>query len=186
MRTWLAERQASQLCACHDKYLNVTARGKSIKVACQWLCEKCLPALLEQMAQTMPDIKKVEIGHRRDNSGALEQRFITIPARTAIFEDGRSVSVPEFQISQIGLTVGEFEQFVAATGFKTTAELNGDDETFRENAVLSVFSTSGRLRVPAYSGSCQGRIKGASRMSNQAQCLSIRIQTLLIRRVIIG
>lgn len=64
----------------------------------------------------------------------VEFDWIDVPTRRVLREDGSWRSVDPFQVARWPVTVAQFESFVEATDYLTTAERRGDANTFRHSA----------------------------------------------------
>lgn len=73
--------------------------------------------------------------------------MINIGSRSVLLDDGVD-EVTEFSVSKVPISVEQFEEFVRSTGFLTSAELAGDDETFRKNYVLDEYDEEFARRSP--------------------------------------
>jgi hypothetical protein len=63
--------------------------------------------------------------------------YITLPQSIVRFETGQEVLVEPFAISTEPVLTGEYARFVEQSGYVTTAERNGDCESFRKHGGLA-------------------------------------------------
>lgn len=134
---YLTKRDAESDCACRLTLFHVTVAEKNrIELLCEWLCPRCLPPFINFLEQSFLGLRSVEAGYEEDvavpRSGS---GFIEVEAQTVELEDGNSLYVDPFRIAQVPTRTREFMEFVEATGYRTSAERNGDAESFLKNAV---------------------------------------------------
>lgn len=150
VETWLKERRNPETCGCKYRYAEFTSEdGKGAEtLRTEWLCEVCAQALVQAVQLEFPSLQKVELGLRQDSVITGEFEFIEVPAKEVQLEDGGRTSVPSFSIAKRPVTVGDFENFVRATGYLTLAEQYRNSQTFRSHCGLSGLASSVRLGVP--------------------------------------
>lgn len=148
---WVEQRDRAKPCGCWFKQLDVLAnpRGNGADVLFGWTCSTCRPNLIEEFATAFPEAEKLTIGHDQSGYPPPVPGFRDVPAKTVEFEDGRQVAVAPFSIAWSPVTVGQFDEFVQATGYVTSAERQEDSNTFRDHTCLSGISKRDHKHVPA-------------------------------------
>ncbi len=150
---WGKARDNAKSCQCTTFKLEVIPLGidkkNVVKIGCEWVCDKCLKDLLNAINTAFSEIKEIRIG----DDGSVPSRkgsfWVKIPENVIKMENGNEIHIPSFSISRYQITVGEFEQFVSATGYITDAEKQGK-HTFRENDTLLLLNKKARLEAEAF------------------------------------
>lgn len=174
---WFSAREAIATCSCFQQYLNVVTdlegTPHGVAVHCEWVCKKCLPSLLATLEAEMPQVRQVEVGEPRGVAPESVSGFVSVPAKDVLLEDGSVVRAGPFRVSRCPVTIGDFEEFVKATGYVTTAERNGDTDTFREHCALELLTEEEKSLSDANNVSyldatryCEWRGRGFPRKSN--------------------
>jgi Sulfatase-modifying factor enzyme 1 len=145
-RKWLAERPAASMCICHEKSLHVAQDelGRGVVVACEWMCDSCLPSYFQRLEERFPNITQARIGSgfkpaagRSEPARGGDSPYVDVPEKMVELEDGRRVVVPGFRIARWAVTTREFLEFVEATGYETSAQQQGLPETFLDYPGIS-------------------------------------------------
>jgi hypothetical protein len=135
---WLKTRRRDGVCKCDARYFafREAERRNDVAFACEWMCERCVTALADEIAAGFPEVSRVEIGHDDEGLAAPPSDFVSVPAKTVWSQDGRPRDVEAFLIARSCVTIGQFEDFAAATGYATTAERHGEFESYRDNQMI--------------------------------------------------
>jgi hypothetical protein len=122
----------------------------------EWLDEKALPIFSDFIRRTATNVKRMEIGEDPDFEPEVkiempgpEVEFMRIPEKVIFTETRKNVKVASFEISRFPITVGQFDRFVKATGYKTTNEQTGYYLTYRDNDLLIGMSKKVKMATPA-------------------------------------
>jgi hypothetical protein len=147
---WFQLRGQQRICDCFEKFTAIRSiDSRAIELHSEWLCEKCLPVLREQISATFPEAESLEFGYPSADRSQAGQQFLQIEAQEVTLENGRPCHVPRFEISRLPISVGDFAKFVDETGHVTVTARNGEIESFRENDQLRAMSPSERECCPA-------------------------------------
>jgi Sulfatase-modifying factor enzyme 1 len=143
-RQWLADRETAGICGCYEKSLSVCADGDRVVVNCEWMCERCLADFLRCLESQFASVREVRIGLERPKTAAVERsdesEFVPVVEKHVEMEDGRRVLVPAFRVSRAAVTTREFREFVDATSYETTAQLQGLADTYLDHPAMSPFA----------------------------------------------
>jgi hypothetical protein len=77
-------------------------------------------------------------------------QYVRVPSKTVEFEDGQSVNVPAFRVSEYCVTIGEFLEFQKATGYVTLAERDPRGKPFYLNELVEHIPEQERLGAEAF------------------------------------
>jgi hypothetical protein len=147
---WTTARSSLAVCHCHNKYFAAEAIDPhTTKVSIEWTCTQCLPLLIDRLAQHFPPLAQLEIGVKSQEELQRPANLIRIDATNVELESGFKERVGPFCISQEEVTVSEFEHFVRATSYVTTAERSGRRASFRSNFGINEFAPAERQSMPA-------------------------------------
>jgi hypothetical protein len=151
VKQWFARRGADNPCrsGCAMKSVNTYLDGDDIHLLVQWVCDSCLPSLLEVIASSFPQVDKAIVGA----SSAYRfpkpdrRRFVAVPRRIVTLGDSTKVDVFPFEISSYPISVVQFEEFASRYGYLTSAEMRREPRTYRNNETL--FNEERRLTAEA-------------------------------------
>lgn len=148
---WFAERERRSICPCWIKGLsvNVVEPERRAEVACGWFCDDCLKLLEQRIAERFSEATSFSVGSDRSPYPVPDMRFIVMHGRTAWFEDGRTIAVPDFSMRSSPITIGEFTTFTDTTGYKTSAEQK-QDGSFRMDATIEPILSRDRKNIPVH------------------------------------
>ena len=80
-----------------------------------------------------------------------DAKYVSVSSRRVEFEDGQILDVVGFSIARDLVTVGEFIEFVRATGYRTCAEQQGAGEAYLNNELVEHVDDQDELHLqPAY------------------------------------
>jgi|KBSSwiStaDraftv2_1062776.scaffolds.fasta_scaffold55716_3 hypothetical protein len=148
LEKWFDARNVPN-CRCVRKFIDVERiSDHSMRVLCQWVCDACLPNLIETLRDAVPEMQRAELGIEAPVTHQQE-KFLRVPAKQVTLESEQKVDIEELVFSRSAISVDEFTQFCSETGYKTTAEILKDSSSFRENSGLLDFSKQERLVQPA-------------------------------------
>ena len=149
--SWVQQRDQAKPCGCWFKQVDVLVnpRGDGADVLFGWTCPTCRPILVDQFSTAFPEAEKLTIGHDLSGYPAPVPGYRDVPSKTVEFEDGQQAAVAPFSIAWSPVTVGQIEDFVAATGYVTSAERQEISNTFRDHTCLSGISKRDLKNAPA-------------------------------------
>ncbi len=133
VRDWFRSRQCKR--GCRFEMLDVVSVHNSVFVAVQRLCAACTDDFLTSVGGQFPQFTRVRVGEGAWVEGPVHLR---LAGRTVTYEDDRSECVSDFTIVNRPVTVDEMREFIAATGYVTSAERIGNGNTFNANVFLEV------------------------------------------------
>jgi hypothetical protein len=136
---WFRQRDAESTCPCRLSFLKaLDAPRNSLQIFAEWLCSKCLPELIQRLADALPELVRVEIGLPASSTTSVDSaiEWVRVDAKEVEFEDGARVFVPAFEVSWYPISVRQFREFATSAGYVTTAERQGEFETYLSNETL--------------------------------------------------
>jgi hypothetical protein len=109
------------------------------------MCEQCLANYCRQLETQYPNLQEMRIGlnpSEVDKSNPVPSTgpfpaFIVVAEKEVELEDSRRILVPEFAIARKAVSTEEFQEFVNATHYVTTAEEYGLEDTFNRHGAMS-------------------------------------------------
>lgn len=148
---WFQEKPAQRTCPCSLAFLKVwTIDPKTVVALSEWFCERCIGAFIDGLRNFSPDLELVELGISAETAQECAANgLVDVPAQEVEFEDGRRVFVDEFQVSRYPIIVSAYEAFVRATGYRTTADRNGESVLFNRNAAIEGLGKAASESAPA-------------------------------------
>jgi Sulfatase-modifying factor enzyme 1 len=148
---WMREREEQEICDCTRKHLSVehSKNLKRAEVSCGWHCDQCLPRLEAAITAAFPEVIAVTLGTDCSPYPAPELRFIHLFHATAHFEDGSTLSLPPYEIARSPVTIGQFDQFTAATSYVTDCEREGEG-SFRFDETIEPIRPKDRGKIPVH------------------------------------
>jgi hypothetical protein len=125
----------------------------------EWVAEESINHVLDIVESIFPPIRSAIVGDAATEhlTSAVDPSwqyraddYVRVNAQTIEFEDGRAESIASFEISRWPVTIAEFQWFVDATGYKTTAERDDAYETFAHNIFTETNSPAEQVSLAAY------------------------------------
>jgi hypothetical protein len=110
-----------------------------------WVAPEDTNSVLDCIESVFPEVTAAHLGDEANcvsqktahvPEGGLRGEFVHVSERYVEFEDGRQVLVPPFHISRSLITIEQFNAFTKATSYVTTAERQGNYETYRSNCLI--------------------------------------------------
>jgi Sulfatase-modifying factor enzyme 1 len=148
---WMREREEQEICDCTRKHLSVkhAKNRQRAEVLCGWFCDQCLPRLEAAITAAFPEVISVTLGTDLSPYPPPELRFIQLSHATAHFEDGSTRSLPPYEIARSPVTIGQFDQFTASTGYVTDCERAGAG-SFRFDETIEPIRPQDRGNIPVH------------------------------------
>jgi len=149
---WLQTRADRSDCPCRLSYFagEIVEDTNEIQLSVEWMCERCVDALLAALDKQFPGrIESAGIGTPEIEKIIPSSFFIAIPSQVVTFEDGREEAVSDFAISNRPVSVGQFDRFVQATGYVSTAIRDGKESTYKDNYLVEFAGDIHPAEVPA-------------------------------------
>jgi hypothetical protein len=136
LETWPKTMPAPEYGSCPSPIWQETDDKKTLRFYWEkWFPEEWIEPLAHALASELPSLTMLEVGQDFEPPYRDDGAFIAVPRKVVQFEDGTKVDVTPFEIAKYPVSVGQFEAFTAATGYKTSAEQE-DYETFRDNQFI--------------------------------------------------
>ncbi|WP_197531237.1 formylglycine-generating enzyme family protein [Posidoniimonas corsicana] len=116
-----------------------------VRLFVSWIDEGCAEQVFDVIERVFPEATAAHIG---DDSSATSrtncitasmsglENLVEVNSKTIGFENGQYEFVRGFRIGRECVRVGEFRAFVEATGYQTTAQQHGDQETYESNSAI--------------------------------------------------
>jgi hypothetical protein len=91
-------------CRCVRKFIDVERiSDASVRVLCQWVCDACLPNLIETLRAAVPEMQRAELGIEAPVT--QQEKFIRVPAQQVTLESEQKVDIEELVFSRIAIRV---------------------------------------------------------------------------------
>lgn len=150
---WFEERSERLLCqnGCSTKFVLAMPADTGVRLLAQWVCEKCLPRLLDSIALAFPQIEEARVGEfpEKGNIKSEPASIIQVSRRLTTMEDGRDMVVEAFRISSRPISIADYEKFCQESGHVTVAEREQRWDTFRRNGYLTGIEPAKRAQFEA-------------------------------------
>lgn len=144
-------RSNRQICRCYPKDLPallISERSNNVRVRFGWFCPRCIREL-ENLLSSIA-VCSASVGVSPSCYVQPVSEYIRFESTEAEFEDGRVELLPPFAISKRCVSVSQFAAFAFLTGYKTSAEKQGDLDRFDCNASNKQFALKYRSELPAF------------------------------------
>lgn len=122
VRRWFEESAAKSPADCDVRYFEIReTRSAGIETVGELLTRKAVRRLVDSIARKVPELDRVELGERLEGAAeGLSFDWLTLP--DARVPPNADPPIARFAISFTPVTVGQFEQFMKATGHVPIAD----------------------------------------------------------------
>jgi hypothetical protein len=122
VRMWFEENAAKPRADCDVRYFDVGATTSAgVAAIGELLTRKAVRRLVDSAARKFPELDRVELGERIEGAaGGLSFDWLTLP--DARVPANANPPIARFAISAAAVTIGQFEEFMQATGHVPMAD----------------------------------------------------------------